>query len=331
MTRWVLLLSISVLAIGCGKPQPRAPEQVAREATEQKEPEFFDELRMTQAQREKVLALIDQLYVDFAEYDRTRLVLLDATIEQIQAGQLDREELLPLAEVTIAEFEKALPNGIAAMQRLHDILTRQQREELVALFTEGRKLSDEERREARNNKIAKVLGLTTGQKAKIYPALFALYIKHWGTISRFRSALHEAQDAFVEDRLVAKDLAVAKELELMAIGEVIFDALEIGMNNLSREQHATLAALLDSQLRSPNPTKTEGTELPPSAESDAEKPPDPIPALEGEGLPQAESNDPESNEEPPHTDGEPVVSQDSDGAVTPEPSVEAEPEKTDAD
>jgi hypothetical protein len=162
-----------------------------------------------------------------------------------------------LAEVTVKEFEKALPRGIEAMQELHDILTRGQREKLVALFTEGRKLSDEERREARNNKITRVLGLTTGQKATIYPALFTLYIKHWGTIGRFRAALHEAEDAFLEDTFVAKDLKIASELELMALGEVIFDALEIGLNHLTREQHATLAALLDSQLRSPNPTRAD--------------------------------------------------------------------------
>ncbi len=256
MTRWVLLLAISLLPLGCGKPQPRSPDQVVREAHEKEESAFFDDLEMTRAQREKVLALIEKLYEDFAEYDRTRLVLLDATIVQIQAGELKKEALLPLAEVTIAEFEKALPRGIEAMQRLHDILTRKQREELVALFTEGRELSDEERREARNNKISKVLGLTAGQKATIYPSLLGLYIKHWGTIGRFRAALHEAQDAFVQDQFVAKNLAIASELELLAVGEVIFDALEIGMNQLSREQHATLAALLDSQLRSPNPTKS---------------------------------------------------------------------------
>ncbi len=257
VTRFAALLGLSLLAVSCGKPQPRAPEQVVREAQESKDPEFFAELELTRAQRDKVVALIDQLYVDFAEYDRTRLLLLDATISQIRAGELNRDELLPLAETTIVEFEKALPHGIDAMQELHDILTRKQREELVALFTEGRELSDEERREARNNKINRVLGLTTGQKATIYPALLALYIKHWGTLGRFRSALHEAQDAFVEDRLVARELAIASELELMALGEVIFDALEIGMNNLTREQHATLAALLDSQLRSPNPTKSD--------------------------------------------------------------------------
>src|SRR5690606_8864019 len=121
-----------------------------------------------------------QLYEDFAKYDRTRLLLLDETIAQVKSGSLDRQKLLPLAKVAIQEFENALPRGIEAMQRLHDILTREQREELVALFTEGRELSAEERREARNNKVTRVLGLTAAQKATIYPALFALYVKHWG-------------------------------------------------------------------------------------------------------------------------------------------------------
>lgn len=254
MKRLLVLLALSITLPACGKPQPRAPEEVVREAETRKEPEFFDDLEMTKSQRVRVLALIDQLYADFAEYDRTRLLLLDETIAQIKSGQLDRSKLLPLAEVTINQFEKALPEGIAAMQRLHGILTREQREQLVALFTEGRKLTDEERRKARDNKYSKILGLTTGQKAAIYPSLLALYLKHWGTIGRFRSALHEAQDAFIEDHLVAKDLAIASDLELMEVGEVIFDALEIGMNHLTREQHATLAALLDSVLRSPNPT-----------------------------------------------------------------------------
>lgn len=257
MIRLFACVVLGLALCSCGKPQPRAPEEVVREAETRKEPEFFDDLQMTKSQRVQVLELIDGLYADFAEYDRTRLILLDETISQIKRGQLERGKLLPLAEVAIIEFEKALPHGIEAMQRLHGILTRDQREELVALFTEGRELSDEERRQARNNKIAKVLGLTAGQKSRIYPALFALYLKHWGTIGRFRSALHEAQDAFVADDLVAKDLAIASELELLSVGEVIFDALEIGLNNLTREQHATLAALLDSQLRSPNPAHTD--------------------------------------------------------------------------
>lgn len=257
MTRWLSPLAVCIALWACGKPNPRAPEEVVLEAEVDKEPEFFDDLQMTRSQRAQVLALIDGLYADFAEYDRTRLILLDETIAEIKQGQLDRGKLLPLAEVTIKEFEKALPHGIDAMQHLHAILTREQREELVALFTEGRELSNEERRQARNNKISRVLGLTSGQKAKIYPSLLALYVKHWGTIGRFRRALHEAQDAFVEDHLVAKDLAIASDLDLLSLGEVIFEALEIGMNNLTREQHATLAALLDSELRSPNPTHTE--------------------------------------------------------------------------
>lgn len=257
MKRLLVLLLLSITLPACGKPQPRAPSEVAQEVAPRKEPEFFDDLEMTKSQRVQVLALIDGLYADFAEYDRTRLILLDETIAQIKRGQLDRTKLLPLAEVTIKEFEESLPRGIDAMQRLHGILTREQREELVALFTEGRQLSDEERRKARDNKFSRILGLTTGQKATIYPALLALYIKHWGTIGRFRTALHEAEDAFVEETFVAKDLKIASELELMALGEVIFDALEIGLNHLTPEQHATLAALLDSQLRSPNPTRAD--------------------------------------------------------------------------
>jgi Spy/CpxP family protein refolding chaperone len=254
--RWLFLCALSLALSACGKPQPRAPEDVVREAEVRKEPEFFNDLSMTQTQRRQVLTLIDKLYADFAEYDRTRLILLDETIAQIKRGQLERAKLLPLADTTIKEFEKAFPLGIDALQRLHGILTREQREKLVALFTDGRQLSDEERRKARDNRYGKILGLTAGQKASLYPALLALYIKHWGTIGRFRSALHEAQDAFIEDHLVAKELAIASDLDLLSVGEVIFDALEIGINHLTREQHATLAALLDSQLRSPNPAHT---------------------------------------------------------------------------
>lgn len=273
---WVCV-ALALCASGCGMPHPRAPEEVKKQAEERKEPEFFDDLDLTPAQRKRVLAIIDKLYADFDEYDRVRLVLLEATITQIRAGELNRDELLPLAEEAIKEFNRALPDGIDAMQNLHAALTRPQREKLVALFTEGRELSDEERREARNERVSKVLGLTGGQKASIYPALLALYVKHWGTISRFRSALHEAEDEFIEDDLVAHKLAIAAELDLMALGEVIFDALEIGMRNLTREQHETLAAILDAELRSPNPTHANDappvSKIPPTDEPPAKAPP----------------------------------------------------------
>jgi Spy/CpxP family protein refolding chaperone len=254
------LLCFAATQIACGRPQPRAPDEIQKQAKENKEPAFFDDLSLTDQQRQDLLLVVEGLYADFAEYDRIRLILLDETIAQIQAGRLDRERLLPLAEDAVSAFRAALPRGIEAMQKTHAILTRTQREKLVALFTKGRELSDEERRAARNEKVSRVLGLTTAQKAKIYPSLLALYIQHWKTIGRFRSAMHEAQDEFVKDTLVAKDLAIASDLQLMALGEVIFDALEIGMNNLTREQHQALAALLDAQLRSPNPTQAD--ELP---------------------------------------------------------------------
>jgi Spy/CpxP family protein refolding chaperone len=250
-----LVISASLVLAGCARPQPRTPEAVVAKAAAKKEPSFFDDLELTSAQRKRVGEIVDGLYEAFADYDEKRIVLLDLVIAQVRKGELDREELLPIAEETVASFEEAMPAALRAMEEMHDVLNQAQREELVKLFSEGRELSPEERRAAREERIGKVLDLTAGQKAKLYPSLLALYIRNWGVVGDFRGAIDEALDAFEAEDLKVDELAIAQDLKLMPIGEVIFEALEMSMGILTEEQQETLAAYVDASLRSPNPTK----------------------------------------------------------------------------
>jgi hypothetical protein len=202
-------------------------------------------------QDEKIDALLERLYAGFKGYDRTRLVLLDEVIREIEVGKLDRVKLTPLAEAAVAEFEKSYPLLLDTTNELHAVMTLQQRKEFVRLLSgeEQEDLSEEEKQAEREERLSHLLDLTAGQKAKLYPSLGVIALKNWGLMSHLRGGVAEAKEAFLQEQFDAHQLALGQELRLMEIAEAFYQALEAGMEVLTVEQRKTLVALLNARYR----------------------------------------------------------------------------------
>lgn len=249
----LILTFCASLSFACGKPEPRVPLEEPAEETLEKSPrpDLLNRLDLNRAQEKRIDAILRGLYRDFAEYDRARHPLLDEVIAQVEAGELDRDKLLPLAARAVVEFELAYPKLLDAMNELHVLLTVKQRKQLMDLVSgeEKQELSPEERRAAREERLGRLLDLSTGQKARLYPAFAMLAIKNWGLLNHFLDGIEEGKEAFVSDTFDAHELSLAKELRLMEVAEVFYEALHTSLPALSPEQRKTLGALLEARYR----------------------------------------------------------------------------------
>lgn len=251
MIRWFpVLLLISSVLFACGTPQPHTPAAVVARAEQKRPTHLVDKLTLSAVQRTQTDAIVKRVRADLADYEVTRVALLAEAVAQVRAGELNRKRLEPLAQDAIAKVQAALPKVALEVNAFHRLLTPAQREEFIDLLQgDNLKLTDEQKRERRNERIAKVLDLTSGQKTQIYAALFAVMLKHWSAVDGTRDDLDDAFDAFLEPDFDARELKITQEIAWEGLAEAAFEALEVGMNHLNPAQQQTLAAWMEVQGR----------------------------------------------------------------------------------
>lgn len=251
MIRWFpVLLLISSVLFACGTPQPHTPAAVVARAEQKRPTHLVDKLTLSAVQRTQTNAIVKRVRADLADYEVTRVALLAEAVAQVRAGELNRKRLEPLAQDAIAKVQAALPKVALEVNAFHRLLTPAQREEFIDLLQgDNLKLTDEQKRERRNERIAKVLDLTSGQKTQIYAALFAVMLKHWSAVDGTRDDLDDAFDAFLEPDFDARELKITQEIAWEGLAEAAFEALEVGMNHLNPAQQKTLAAWMEVQGR----------------------------------------------------------------------------------
>ena len=248
--RLFTLLFISSVLAACGTPQPHSPARVVARAEQKRPTRLVDRLSLSPEQRAKTDQLVIRVRAHLADYEVARVALLKETVVQVRAGELSRARLEPLAQAAIEKIQAALPSVALEVNAFHAILTPEQREAFIDLIQgENSKLTDEQKRERRNERIAKVLDLTSGQKAQIYPALFAVVLKHWSAVNGTRNDLEDAFDAFLEPDFDARKLKITQEIAWQGIAEAAFESLEVGMSQLTPDQLQTLAAWMEVQGR----------------------------------------------------------------------------------
>lgn len=244
-----VLFSLWLLCVpsvaGCGKPQPRAAATIESRSEKSVRPSYLDRLEMPRRQRIRVNAELSRLYAAFDEYDVARLVLLDAVVEQVRKGELSREELEPLAKTTVDAFDRGYPTLLSAANQIHALLTPAQRKELMALLVHAEEeQTPEAKREARQERLAQVLDLTTAQKTRLYPSMAVLAVKHWGLLGHYRGGIQEAREAFLGEDFDARQLALGRDPRVWDVAEAFFEALETALRVLNADQRRTLASLM---------------------------------------------------------------------------------------
>lgn len=232
----------------CAKPQPQAPAQVAARAASKKPSRLAERLDLTATQRTEVEEVVRLVRARLARYEVARKALLRAAVRQVREGSLIRSELEPLARTAIDEIRPAIPDVAVLVNRFHSLLTPEQRNRYVdSLEGKNRELSSEQRRQERQERIARVLDLTSGQKTQIYPALLAVMVRHWSAVNGTREGLEDAFDAFRTEEFDARALELTQNVPWEELAEAAFEALELAMSQLSRQQQQTLAAWMEAQ------------------------------------------------------------------------------------
>jgi hypothetical protein len=133
-----------------------------------------------------------------------REALLTAIADQVQAGTIDRTALQPKIDALTAAHEAARPADRAAFEKLHDLLTSDQRVAFVTAMQnqfgshEGR---GREGMRGRMQKWATDIGLSQDQQDQIRQKLQAQWHAHMagavvGTDEQKTEALHDGQMAF---------------------------------------------------------------------------------------------------------------------------------------
>ncbi|MFH2008607.1 MAG: Spy/CpxP family protein refolding chaperone [bacterium] len=114
----------------------KTPEGVKAELPEHHGPgklivKALAELELRADQRAKVDGLVTQTKAQLATTRSARAALMRAAARQIRAGKVNQEQLAALAEKLKADFVKARPQLVAALNSLHATLDAEQRRQLV--------------------------------------------------------------------------------------------------------------------------------------------------------------------------------------------------------
>lgn len=233
---------------GCAAPRPLAPEKVAALRSEPR-PDWLQELNVTEAKAKRITAITRRVQHAFVDYDLARIILLEEVVRQIKHGELQRDALLPLAEQMLREFDRGLPVLLVGLNDLHGVLDEAERARLVEMFGGDQRKTPEEREKERQERIQRVLDLSAGQKAELFPALLALALRHWGLVREVEQGVKDARAKFLSEDFDARTLSLVVSRKPMQILAVVYEALEITLPVLTSAQRQTLAAYLEKRLR----------------------------------------------------------------------------------
>jgi|GEM_PF-1640743 len=245
----LLLCTWGWAGCACATPKPKAPEAVAQLAQKKNPSPLIVKLKLNERTADKVEDLFSKVRGYTQGYEAARIALINEALPQIESGQLDYNNLKPLSDRAIAEWEAIVPRLARDANILHALLTPKQRKRLVKILGGGDPdLSEEEKRQAREERIVKLLDLNAGQKTRVFGTLVTLTVSNYSLVSDTRAAIAEAKEAFIQDEYDARKLKVVTQLDLHAIAELAYEALEDGLEILTPQQRLTLVAIMKARL-----------------------------------------------------------------------------------
>ena len=245
---WCYVVVVASAIVGCSTPQPRAAEQIMS-APPPKRPGWVERLQLSEHKAQQVTILATNVREEFAVYNISRLKLLDEVLAEIKNGVLERAKLAPLAEQTIHDFEQVLPVLLDNLNKLHALLSPEERQRLLDLLG-GKENDDEaERRAERQDRIAQVLDLNSAQKAQLYPSWLGIWLGHLGLMNGLQRDVKDARKQFASEVFDARELSLIKNLRAMDLMEICYDALTTTLPILTAAQRTSLAAYLDRRVR----------------------------------------------------------------------------------
>ncbi len=241
-------------------------------------------------------ATIEQMAKDsearMAPVRKARADLVLAVADQVQAGTIDRAALQPKIDAMTSAHKAVEPQNRAALEKLHDLLTPEQRARFVTAMQSERHAGREhmgEGRRGRMQKWAAELNLTQEQQDKLHEKIRAQWQAHFagavvGTDAQKTDAVKDGQmlarghamheqwknvlEAFKGDKFSMDQVAPIQNDKPLAheLAGRMLDMLDSALPILTPEQRATAAQKLraraqsfdeDEQAQAPTPTPTQ--------------------------------------------------------------------------
>ena len=244
---WLFCFLLAVLSSGCAEPGPRSPQEIARRNQIQR-PSFIERLDLSKKKTHQASLIWAEISEELEPYNQARLALLDEVVSEVREGELNRDELQPLAARTVEAFEGALPAFTTGLNRLHALLNREERQRLVDMVY-ARTETREEKKSARRDRLARVLDLSAGQKAQLYPTWLRIGLGNLGLLNALKRDAKDAGNRFVSDEFQAERLDLIQKRRPMDLLEFYFEAIKATLPGLTDEQRQSFSAYLDARVR----------------------------------------------------------------------------------
>jgi Spy/CpxP family protein refolding chaperone len=132
-----LVLPFAFARAGFGGCEPKSPEQ-AKEKASFVADKLLDRVDATDAQRDEVDALIDEIIPDLFAMKKDGRALKERIHEALMAEPVNAEELESLRQEAMAMADKASKKATESVLRISEILTPEQRAEIHQMMKEKR-------------------------------------------------------------------------------------------------------------------------------------------------------------------------------------------------
>ncbi|HZU85715.1 MAG TPA: Spy/CpxP family protein refolding chaperone [Polyangiaceae bacterium] len=259
--RWPVLLVLSMAAVGCGgsvaSEQPssvsaaatRAPVARGAHGVVRLVGDALGDVPLTPSQRADIEKLAADSDAAHAEARAARRELMLAIAAQVEAGAIDRAALQPRIDAVAAAVARAQPADRAALERLHGLLTPDQRSAFVAALESRWNERPAPQGAHPLRQWARDLNLSGDQRDQIKAALQARLRggphegggpRAWAEARERRAKLLEA---FEKDRFVLDEVAPTQEGAGRAAraGDWLLGVAEAALPVLTPEQRVVAA------------------------------------------------------------------------------------------
>ena len=245
----VILLSLAMALAACNgaassaadatSDQPPPPEQSARDALEA--------LSTTPEQDDQLLALVGKFAIVLSKSGKARRAFTDELLKSLMRGRVEAAVVDPVRTNFEDAIRDATPEVLTLLNKLHEILTPEQRAKLVDSFA-ARAEDAEAKRKAHNRQMIDALDIGLLQKISIAKAMRDKLGDLRPAFAKMKMDAQAAGKAFKEDTFDATELAIAKT----DLGKLYLESIVILVGvlapELEHEQRVKLAGIIKHRL-----------------------------------------------------------------------------------
>ena len=95
---------------------------------------ILEHVDATEAQQEQVKSILQQMEPDLENFQKERQALREDFADTLEAEQIDPQQLAEMQKATVHLVEQVTDRSLTAMREILQVLTPEQRKELVAMW-----------------------------------------------------------------------------------------------------------------------------------------------------------------------------------------------------